>query len=475
MKFWNRLRLRSRGGRLEGELAREIRLHRQLLEEEFVRGGMTPQEASRAAAQQFGNASTAVDLSRDEWTLPRFDAIAKDVRFAARLMLRNPLLTFAAVLAVAFGVGANTAVLSILETVLLNPLGMRHTDRVMVARVHVNLLHMTGGQGSASDFRDVQSMTDVFSATAAAEGRVWVYQAGGEAVRLLGRAVTPDFFTVFEAAPALGRFFTADDRKSVVLTYAMWQSQFGGDPNVLARTVTLDAQPYRIVGVAPADFRYPPDTKAYVPLILNAQRFANGHGNDMNLTLLARLRVGVTPLAAARRVHRFSAEQQTADTKEGRDMAKFGYGLDLDPFAVFLSGDLRGPLWLLWAAALVVLVTGCANVAGLLLTRSSGRRREIAIRISVGATRWQIVRQLLMESLLLGAAGGAAGLAMARFAIALATHVPLPGKQMLALAALDGRMLFYGLALAIASGLVFGLIPALQLLRDSQAADMVRS
>src|SRR5262249_46871762 len=160
--FWNRLRLRSRGGRLESELAREIRLHRHLLEEEFVRGGMTPQEASRAAAQRFGNSSAATDLSRDEWAFPGFDAFAKDVRFAARLMLRYPLLTISAVLAVAVGVGANTAVLSILETVLLNPLGMRHTDRVMVARVHVNLLHSTGVQGSALDFHDVQSMTDVF-------------------------------------------------------------------------------------------------------------------------------------------------------------------------------------------------------------------------------------------------------------------------------------------------------------------------
>jgi predicted permease len=474
MRFWNRFRLRARGGRLESELSGEIRLHREMLEEEFVRGGMPRPEAARAAARQFGNSSAATDLSRDVWTFPRLDAIAKDVRFALRLMLRHPLLTVAAVLTVAFGVGANTAILSILETVLLNPLGMRHTGRVMAARVRIERLHMKNAPASAADFRDVQGLNDIFSLVAAAEGRVWTYEAGGQAVRLLGRAVTPEFFGVFDASPALGRFFTADDRESVVLAYGMWQSQFGSDPNAIGRAVTLDGKPYRVVGVAPADFRYPAEAQAYVPLLLDPKRF-EGHGNNMTLTVLARLRAGVTPLQAANRVHRFSAVQQSADSAEGRDLAKFRYRLDLDPFAVFVAGDLGSPLWLLWAAALVVLATGCANVAGLLLTRSSGRRKEIAIRLSLGATRWQIVRQLLLESMLLGATGGLAGLAMAKFAVSLVTRVSLPGKQLLALVTLDNRMLLYGLGLAMASGLLFGLVPAVQLLRESQTSQMVRS
>jgi predicted permease len=476
MRLWNRFRLRTRGGRLEGELSEEIRLHREMLEEEFVRGGMSRTQAVIAAARQFGNSSFAADLSRDEWTFPRFDAVAKDLGFALRLMLRHPLLTGTAVLTVAFGVGANTAILSILETVLLNPLGMRHTERVMAVRVHVDRLHMKSDSNSAADFRDVQGLSDVFSTVAAAESRVWTYEGGGSAVRMPGYAVTPEFFAVFDASPAAGRFFTADDRQTVVLSYGMWQSQFGSDPNAPGRTVTLDGKPYRIVGIAPADFRYPTDAVAYVPLVIDPKRFEAGqHGNNMNLAVLARVRAGVTAIQAATRVHRFSAALQAADTPEGRDMAKFGYGLDLDPFAVFVAGDLRSPLWLLWAAALVVLVTGCANVAGLLLTRSSGRRKEIAIRFSVGATRWQIVRQLLLESLLLGIVGGLAGLAMAKVGVSLVTRVPVPGKQLLALVTLDHRMLLYGLGLALVSGLLFGLAPALQLLRESQTGDMARS
>ena len=475
MKFWNRFRLRSRGNRLEGDLTDEIRLHRELLREEFERDGMPAVEAARAAARQFGNAGAAADLSRDEWAFPRFDAIAKDVRFALRLMLRHPLLTGAAVLTVAFGVGANTAILSILETVLLNPLGMRHTERIMAARVHVDRLHMKNAPNSATDFRDVQTMTDVFSLVSAAEGRVWTYDNGGEAVRMLGRAVTPEFFAVFDAAPAAGHFFSASDTNAVVLSYSMWQSQFGGDPNIAGRSVNFDGKPYRITGVAPRNFRYPADVSAYSLLTVTPARIAQGRGNNMNMTVLARLRAGVTPQQAIERVRRFSQAQQAADTDEGRDLAKSGYGLDLTPFADFVAGDLRSPLWLLWAAALVVLVTGCANVAGLLLTRSSGRRKEIAIRLSLGATRWQIVRQLLLESLLMGAAGGVAGLAMAKLGVSLVTRASVPGKQLLELVVLDNRMLLYGLGLAMASSLLFGLVPAIQLLRDSQAAVMVRS
>lgn len=191
----------------------------------------------------------------------------------------------------------------------------------------------------------------------------------------------------------------------------------------------------------------------------------------MNLTVFARLRNGISPEQAAARVNRY-VDGLLASTA---DLAKVGYGIELDPFAIYVAGDLRGPLVLLWAAALVVLLAGCANVAGLLLTRSAGRRREMAIRLSVGATRWQIVRQLMLESLLLGIAGGLAGLAMAKFAIGLTTRVSMPGKQMLAMAGLSHRLLLYGLALAMVSGLLSGLVPALQLLRESQTSAMVRS
>lgn len=470
MRFWNRLFLRLRGGRLESELNEEIRLHREMLEAEFVREGMTLREAAHAAARQFGNASETADWSRDEWMFPRLDPILKDLRFAGRLMLRQPLLTCAAVLTVAFGVGANTAVLSVLETVLLNPLGMRHTDDVMVARVHIDKLQMRHSTDSGVEFREIQSMTDTFSAAAAMENHAWNYRHGGQATRMLGQAVTPDFFRVFGEDPALGRFLTAEDQHGVVLSYAVWQAQFGGDRSAIDQEIVLDDKPYRIVGVAPAEFPFPADAQVWTPLILPPERLQR-RGMNMNLTVFARLRGGISAAQAVERVNRYVAGLLASTA----DLAKVGYGIDLDPFAVYVAGDLRGPLWLLWAAALVVLLTGCANVAGLLLTRSAGRRREIAIRLSVGATRWQIVRQLMLESLLLGIAGGIAGLAMAQFALRLLTRVSLPGKQLLAMVTLNHRLLLYGLALAMFCGLLSGLAPALQLLRESQTSAMVRS
>lgn len=471
MRVWNRFRLRTRGGRGESDLYDEIRLHRAMLEEQFEREGMTKREAARAAAQQFGNSPAAADLSRDEWAFPRLDAIWRDLKFAWQLMRRYPLLTGAAVLTVAFGVGANTAILSVLETVLLNPLGMRHTERVVVARVHIEKLNMRHADDSGVEFREIQSMGDTFAYAAAAEGRAWTYQQDGQATRLVGRAVTPDFFTVFGASPALGRFLTPEDSESVVLSHAMWQEQFGGDESILGRVITLDDKPYRIVGVARADFRFPADAMAWTPLILTQERLQK-RGWNMNLAVFARLREGITPAQAADRVNRYVAGLVASGNA---DLGKSGYGIDVDPFSVYLAGELRSPLWLLWAAALVVLLTGCANVAGLLLTRSSSRRREIAIRLAVGATRWQIVRQFMIESLVLGIAGGAAGLAMARAVMPLFARVAVPGKQLLALVSLDHRLLWYGLAMAAGSGLLFGLAPAVQLLRESQTGEMARS
>ncbi len=470
MRFWNRLRLRIRRGRLESELNDEIRLHREMLEEQFRGEGMSQAEASRAASQQLGNAAAAADLSRDEWAFPRWDAIWKDLKFAGRLMLRSPLLTGAAALTVAFGVGANTTILSVLETVLLNPLGMQHTDRVTVERVHIEKLHMKNAPASAMVFRDIQGLRDVFDIAAASEARSWTYEEGGQATRLVGQAVTPEFFAVFGESPALGRFLRPEDRTAVVLSHEMWQERFGADESVIGRAITLDSRPYRIVGVAGAHFRFPSDAKAWIPLILTPDRFQS-RGYNMTLTVLTRLRDGVTPAQAAVRVNGYVAGLIASGN---RDLGRTGYGIDVDSFATYVAGELRQPLWLLWAAALALLLTGSANVAGLLLTRSASRRREIAIRLSVGATRWQILRQLVLEGLLLGLAGGAAGLAMARLTMPLLTRISVPGKQLLSLVTFNERLLLYGLGMAIASGVVFGFAPALQLLRANQTEVMAR-
>jgi predicted permease len=472
MSLWNTLRHWLQRNREDEELAEEIRLHRERLEEEFSAAGMPREEARLAAARRFGNSAAILEGSREQWSVAWLSGMAKDLRFAWRMACRQPLLSTAAVLTIAFGVGANTAVFSVIETVLLNPLGLREPDRIAVARVRIDQLKFRHIQTSGVEYREIQAMTDAFEAAAAMEGRYWTALSGGGPVRLRGQAVTQDFFRLFGVHPAAGRFFSPEDRESVVLSHGLWQSEFGGDASVLGRTLMLDDKPHRIAGVAPAGFRFPANAQAWTPLTLEPSRLER-RGYNMSLWVFARLKEGVSLAQAADRVRRYVEGLQS--TAEGRELAKSGYGIEVDPVSHFVAGDARRPLWLLLAAALVVLLTGCANVAGLLLTRAAGRRREIAIRISLGASRGQIMRQLLIESLLLAAAGGVFGLILAGGAVSFLTRLAVPRREWLALVALKHELLLYGFGLALLSGLLFGLAPALQFLRESQTSAMVRS
>jgi putative ABC transport system permease protein len=475
MKVWNRVRAFVTTARLERELAEEIEGHRRLLEQQFVRDGLGPAEARLAANRRLGNAGVALERGREVWRVQWIDSVWQDVTFALRLLRRQPLLTAAAVITIALGVGANTAVTSVLETALLNPLGLRDTRGVMVATVSIEKIHLRNAETSAVEFAELTAMRDTFATTAAFEGRWWTAESGGQPARLVGSAVTPDFFHVFNERPRLGRFFTGDDRESVVLSYALWQAWFGGDPSAVGRTLMLDGKPHRIVGVAPERFRMPGRDAyrdAWTPLVIAPARFQR-RGWSMNLTVFLRRKDTVTEAQAVDRVNRHVAAFKASEA--GREMKEYGYAIDLRPFAHYVAGDLRRPILILWAAALLVLVTGCANVAGLLLARSAGRKREIAIRFSLGASGLRVLRQLLVESLVLGVIGGAAGVAAAEAGAALARRITIPGGAMLSLVHLDGRLILYALAIATATALVFGLAPAMQLLRRDQASALVRS
>ncbi len=474
MRLWNRLGCWLRHSRLESDLTEEIRLHRELLEEQFLGSGVSPREARHAAARAFGSETTAVEQSREEWSFAWIDAVLRDLHFAWRLMVRQPLLTAAAMITLAFGIGANTAIVSVLDTILINPLGLRQADKVMIARVRIEKLHMNHAPDSGVEFREIQSMTDTFSSVAAMEGRVYTAQVSGEPMRLTGRAVSSDFFEVFGESPAAGRFFLPEDREGVVLSNGFWRSQFGGDPLAVGRTMILNEKPQPIIGVAPVTFRFPAGAQIYMPLVLTPDRLQR-RSYGMSLYVFAHRREGVSPAQAADRINRHVVALKSPDSPESGGLIKLGYGIELDPISDYIAGDLRRPLWLLWAAALVVLFCGCANVAGLLLTRSSGRRKEMAIRLSLGATRLQIVRQLFLESLLLGTIGGVAGLVIANFTISFVAQLSIPSKTLLGLVSLNGRLLLFGLGLALMCSLLFGSAPALQLLRDSRTSDLARS
>lgn len=199
---------------------------------------------------------------------------------AVRLLAKQPALTATAILTVALGVGANTAVFSVMKTVLLNPLGLRDTGTIVAATVRMEALRMPKSTTSGVEFNELQSITDVLSSVAAIEGRAWTSDTGGEPARLLGRAVTADFFNVFGQRPATGRFFTAEDREVVELSDRLFQSQFGGDASVIGRVLVLDDKPHRIVGVASNSFRYSANAQLWRPLVLSPERLQR-LGNNM--------------------------------------------------------------------------------------------------------------------------------------------------------------------------------------------------
>jgi len=461
-----------RRSRLERDLADEISAHLELSAADQRANGLAAEEARLAALRRFGGVAQTTEAFRDARGFPALELAWRDLLFAWRLLLRQPLFAASAIATVSLGIGANTAVVSVLETALLNPLGLRHADRVMAVRNQFVKLNLFQAETSGVEFREMRSLTEAFSAVGAMEGRAWTWLFNDEASRLVGQAVTPDFFRVFDEYPGAGRFFTSeDDELSVVVSDGLWRARFGADPSVVGRTMWLDKKPYRIVGVAPAGFHVPPTAQLWTPLRLDPARVLDSErGRNRTLSVFARRKDGVSETQAREYVRRHVEAVIADDAAHGGEFSRNGYDVELTSFGRYIAGDLRRPLLLLWSAAAVVLFTGCANIAGLLLARSSGRRREIAIRIAVGATPARILRQLLLESLLIGALGGVAGLVVAKLALTLLTRLSLSSAGFLALASLDSRLLVYGVTLALLSGLLFGMAPAIQLVRESHPA-----
>lgn len=471
MKIWKRIGLWRRRSKLVHDLQVEMTEHRRMIEDRYIAEGMTPADARSTAAKRFGSTALSAETSRDEWGFRWLEAVLRDVRFACRLIAKQPGITAAAVLTVALGAGANMAVVSVLQAILLNPMGVSEADRIGVATVRLEKLNLPRAETSAVEWQELSRMTDIFTHVAAMEGRYWTSDLGGEPVRVIGRVVTPDFFEVFAIKPALGRFLNAEDRESVVISWETWSSAFGGDAGVLGRTMMLNGIPHRIVGVTPKHFRYPVQARVWTPLHFAPERLTR-RGYNMNLTLLVRLKPGMSMDQASARISSYVTALKNDSYREGKT---FGYFLDLHPFARFVAGDLRRTLWILWATALLVLFTGCASVAILLLSRTAGRRREIAVRLALGATRSQLLRQLTIESTVLGLAGGLGGIALAAAATSLLEDIAMPRKELLSLAGINTQLVLYGLGLSFLCGIVFGLAPAIQLLRQNQAAAMSRA
>jgi putative ABC transport system permease protein len=387
------------------------------------------------------------------------------MRHALRSLLKQPSFTCVALLTLALGIGANSAIFGIVNAVLLRPLPYSEPDRVVLLWSH--WINWSKTWVSQSELVDYQTQLQSLEHVAAFSSESFNLTGGGEPVRVRAATVEADVFPALGVRPLLGRVFTRDEDQPgkanvVVLTEGLWRSQFGSDPSIVGRTIQLDATPYTVLGVTPADVRLPVDYASrtvnhiWVPLALppNDPRQRGNHG----YSALGRLKAGVTLAQAQAEVDTLTRGYQTLYPNQYDP--EFGLTLVTAPSEVF--GDVRPALLVLLLAVGAVLLIACANVANLLLARSEARQKEIAIRVVLGAGRWHLVRQLVMESLLLSGVGGALGIALAwaltRGLVAL-DPLRIPRVQDIAV---DGRVLAFTAVVSIVTGVLFGIVPALQ-------------
>ena len=454
--WWRALTGRSR---LAGEMASEMDSHMERYAADLVAGGVEPGEARRRARIEFGSTAAAAEECREAVGLRWPDEFARDVRYAARVLRKSPTFTAAAVATLALCIGANTAIFSVVDAVLLRSLPYPQPDRLFSVARHFQGKGSEGYQtnlwGSVWEaVRD--NAADVDAAVFSAGSMGVNFAAGGQVEYVRQQRVSAGFFRVLGIPPLIGREFSADEDRQggpavTVLSYALWKRAFHADTSIVGQAVTLRGEPHTIVGVLPAQFQSSAPADLWTPL--RASR--SGEGAGSNYAIVARLRPGATWAQA-------NGQMEAIGAPLVREFLRDPYTrLLLIPFQRGLTVKVRQPLLILWAAVGLVLLIGCVNIAGLLLARAAGRTREMATRMALGSGRAALIRQMLAESVVLGLCGGAAGAALGWLGVkSLKVLMPVSLNVWQAVE-LDWRVLAATACVSIAAGILFGLYPAL--------------
>jgi len=393
--------------------------------------------------------------------------LLQDVRYALRMLAKSPGFTAVAVLTLALGIGANTAIFSVVNGLLLHPYGVAHPERLVAIRARYEKLNLKNIVISAPDYTFVRDNTKTFAAAAIENQSDFNYSTGSWPLRLRGARVSWQWFDVFEARPLMGRVFSPEEdqpnaNREVVLAYNTWKTVFGGDAGIVGRSVELNQQPYKIIGVMGPEFEWPSQTDLWAPMGLAPDAFVID--NIFNEGYLGVARLQPDQKFSSASAFLALTSQRIGDDPRTKGFPKAsGWGLFAVPFAEFIYGDVRTPLLILLGAVGLVLLIACSNVAGLLLARASGRAKEFAIRTALGGSPWRLARQMLTESLALAFVGMALGLLLAsqgvRALLWLAPENLSTGLDI----HLDPYVLLFTALIAGGSAILFGAAPALQI------------
>ncbi|MBV8843314.1 MAG: ABC transporter permease, partial [Bryobacterales bacterium] len=451
--------------RLDRELREEMQLHIDLRAAKLRRTGVAPEDANAAARRNFGNVLHLREESREMWTWNFLDAVSQDFRYALRQFRKYPVFAAVAVATLALGIGANTAIFSLVNQILLHPAGIREPNRVMVIREKYDKLNLKSISVSPPTFADARDSRQIFEHTAVSRAVGFNYTTQSTPERLEGSAVSAEWFDVFGAKLVLGRVFSPEEdqpnvNRVVVLSHAAWIRLFGGDASVLGRSMELNQETYRIIGVMEPDFRIPSSTELWVPLGLPKQQFSPGNRFNESLLAVARLKAGVSSAQANAWLKILTDRVWNAGTPGSRIARNGVWGMFGVPYIEFISDDTRKPVLVLFGAVGALLLIACANIAGLMLARTSARSVEMGVRAALGAGRARLRQQIISECILLSIAGAVTGVALAYAGIRSLLKIAPEGVAAGISAHLDPYVLLFTSATAIVCGVLFGLAPA---------------